>query len=294
MTRRSFLRAAAVLLAAQLAAACTINHYSNVEQKPPATSSDIAVAPSCTLDWHGAFLAGWTVERAREFLGQIPAECGPANLVVHETGAGMPDWEKGTPSPTIGYVVRNTVVERRRRDGGIVTRIHLFTGPPPDRGCNPPAADNDERCAPLARLVVMEGPPGRDGQDGGDGEDGRDGKDGAPGLDGKPGPPGEPGEDGLPGGAGKAGREGAQGAPGSTKITEILAPAAVGGGLVYGLIYLNLLSAPGAGLTRSAAGLPQSEDSEPAEEDALAAVPPAARGDPRVRIGSAGFDEESG
>lgn len=292
MTGRPLLRSACALLAGLLAAGCTINNYSNIDLGPPATGEEVPVAKRCSLDWQGAFPAGWTVERAETFLAQVPEECGPVKLLVHETGAETVDWENGTPTPTAGHVVHRALVERRRVDVGVLTRIHLFTGPTPVAGCDWPGAQG---CRPPdVQLIVFDGPKGPKGDPGDDGEDGKDGEDGAPGRDGDPGPPGEPelgGEDGLPGGSGKAGQEGGQGAPGPTRITEILAPAAAGGGIVYALMYFNLLSTPGARL--EPARLPAGE-SGPAEEELLTVAGAAAHGDPRVRVGSAGFADESG
>ena len=294
MIRGSLLRPAAVLLAAQLGAACTINNYSNVEQRPPATNGEMPVA-TCSLDWQAAFPAGWTVERAQAVLAQIPKECGSGDLRVHEAGATAIDWENGTPTPRTDYVVRSTVVERRRLDTGIQTRIHLFTGPAPV-GCLPGA--QDDSCSPeAARLVVLQGDKGDKGDPGDKGDDGEVGR-GLQGIEGPQGPKGEQGEPGEPGEGRRADRTGREAAKedtlGSSKITEILAPAAAGGGIVYALMYLNLLSAPGARLERPVARPPRAADSEPAEEDALAAGAAAGRGDPRVRIGSAGFDDNSG
>jgi hypothetical protein len=276
------------LLFAALCGGCTLNYYRHVDQSsdlPIVKANDIQA--DCRLDWEGAAPRGWTVATVKTMVGAIPRACEPPAILVH-SGAGSVDWETGDTGDVDGLVVRAAVMELRRRGTAVERRIHLFTGASAEscfeaHSCPPPV------------VIVRQGPRGWRGRPGRTGSAGAT-VTGPPGPVGPIGPigpispqivpaeGGAPGEPGAPGQAGKG--------DGISRIVRAIPPAAVGGGLVYTLMYLNLLSVPGAAApVRGIRKPPPPELDDEGDQTVAATAAAAAATDPRVRVSSARFED---
>lgn len=272
-----------LLIAALLCSGCTVNYYRNVDQrhvKPVSTADAPEIAASdCQLDWEGAAPRGWTVGTVRSMVNAIPATCKPPAIVVH-SGAGSVDWETGDTGEVDGLVVRSAVMEHRRQGEAVARRIHLFTG------ATASTCDETGSCRPRV-VIVRQGPRGPRGRRGRAGPIGKTGPTGPEALVGPVVPQAAPAKDGAAGDPGTPGRDGSDGA--ASVIVKALPPAVIGGGLVYTLMYLNLLSVPGA--AAPVRGIRKPPPLDPAEDDGQVGIAGlVAADDPRVRVSSATFE----
>lgn len=300
------LRLCAAVAGIVFATACTYN-YNNRIERPPAPEP-AAAAERCSIVWSGVVPSGWTVRDLRGFVATIPESgCPPVELRVHRSGASV-DWNTSLGHDSNDWVVRSALTQYAAIGEAPLRRIHAFAEP---------AAGN----APGSRTGDGgNNAPGSDrGQIGGTNSPGRTPSSGTPSGDGDPpgtkdpvdpGPePPDPGPPATPPGPGdippqEDGDAGARGGPGgapppspSAWVARNAPPAVLGGGVVYGLVYLNLLGVPGAGriAPRGAGELVRrrGEGADEAETEDLgpALLPAAAARDHRVRIAWKGFEE---
>lgn len=289
-------RAAAGIAMLLLAGGCTYNRIVRSAQVGTET------AAYCPLVWAGAGPAGWTVAALRQFVDSLPAPgCPRIELMIHRAGAAI-DWQRGAQEQVDDWIVRSIITQDS--DGTEShSRIHAFAEPPAPKVSELPDA---EREGPV--LVILEtGPRGPRGYRGPRGPRGLVGLQGDKGDDGEGGPsgpaapaPDPPDEDsGESGGSRRSAGNGAGPQSGPTAwIARNAAPAVVGGGIVYGLVYLNVIGVPAAAAAVVPGGYSdvlrrrsrRRDEEDSAEADAGAFVAPSLIDDRRVRIRSAGFD----
>jgi hypothetical protein len=286
---------------ALLVAACTYNYDNRIEHPPhpPAT----AAADRCSLAWSGVAPSGWRVRELRGFVSAIPGSGCPAmELRVHRSGLPV-SWDTNLDDTSSDWVVRSALTQYTRTPDGPLLRIHAFAEP-----------------------VGLPDPNMADGRNSsGDDDSGQNGGQSSPGLTpsgdtpaGDRAPPDPPGPAGpkdpnpptptpppiVPGPSPPPAEESGS-EPGDVRdpgvgpsawVARNAPPALVGGGVVYGLVYLNLLGIPAAGriAPQAAAGQLRGRgrrpEEEAAEEAAVVLGEPGPAADRRVRIRSSGFE----
>lgn len=296
-------RLGAILAAGLLAGGCTYNYNYRVERPPqPETATPAA---RCSLVWSGVVPSGWTVRELRGFVDTIPnSGCPAVELKVHRRGLPV-DWDSSLGAESSDWIVRSALTQYAEMGKGPLRRIDAFAEP-----AEPATSDS-----------TTGNGNNRSPQDDGGNDSGSKKQDGSPSTGGPkdgdppdtpgpvtpevPQPPGPnppatpPGPNGPPAGEPtEAEPAGARGpAPGpSAWVARNAAPALVGGGVVYGLVYLNLLGVPAAGRVAPAGSAgPMRQRGGRREDEAEEAVAAALGGAPRevdrrVRIRSSGFD----
>jgi hypothetical protein len=257
-----------ILSATLLCGACTINYYRDMRPPPappapvqPTERPFVLPAPQCAVDWRAAAAPGRTLEELRHTILAIASSgpCGRTVLIVHPRGRDL-DWANGVSDWDPARIVQTAIIEDGRDGDGLVRRLHVFTSQPSDGPLvsvvrPPPLTDQPPVAPPVVRIVPGQPPP-------------------CPECAQRPSPAVFPGARGS-----------------VSSVNKAIPPALIGGGLVYALIYLNLLSAPGVGTASLAARRPDRLRFGDEEDTPESAATAAAAEDWGVRVRAAAFEK---